>query len=962
MASVTARLSVFGENGYNEPDQDANSALTELDKGLRSGKVGDQSEAIVRFPRLFEKYPFPILINSALLKLAEVFRLGSNFLKLCVLKVTQQSEKHLDKILNVDEFVRRIFSVVHSNDPVARALTLRTLGSIATIIQDRKNVHHSIRLSLDSHDAIELDAAIYAAGRFASCSKIFASNIFGKIGEMIEGLKTPVEVKLKLVPIFQHMHHDAETASTVRKVCTDLLPRYSAHKFVTVTLDTLTQLAASSQIDISAQVSLLIQYLDMDARNSVKVNVLQNLAFLAAKGAHLWNSDQMRDITGFTANTPYKDLKRLSLVVLTSLAKSVAVSKLDIESGSVFLDMCLEACYHNDSQVAAQAVQLLTQIARHTFQEDCMHDDMDLFEDAVMAIESLLLAITAPGEENPVQIQVLKTCLKCTVNLCEVNAEVAPQFANSIGTLLARTSGQTAALLCEALAAIASRKMTVLNILVADLISTLHRVSDKQDLSGYEGHHLVMLCTLLLPASHTWPDPCEIRSHVMKALEKADLWVCYKVGRQAARYGCHSVASQIFERLAIKASSEHMYFWLTSLGVICAGESGLSDSKLSACVDKIMMAVSHYMRGISALKAATTPNHSLLFQCEYIRLRSEMLQAHGQLVRACTSHRTAPPPAIAASVANATRDELHKCGRIVGQLRKSVKEFRNLGDQYIKLYQSTFDADPNTLTNIQVLQQSCFLMAYAIENIALKSQGIGFVGSDENGSFDTSMGLCKLNSPTTLDVQGVMNASRDTTAIILQIAHQSDLKPVSHQHIDAILQVSKKLTEIPLCLPRYFFQALQSTVIKLAISPQPRAPGEPINVQNNSHLALKVEGVIQNSARPGLFRKVNKVVLNVSSQLQARSHSSNIDTKMTNDGSNSMTQTVEPHNEYFNAHFLLTFPSAGLHVITIEASVLDEKQDLWKTGPKSILSAKSYDDSGSQKQGHGSSYQSTSRY
>lgn len=48
-----------------------------------------------------------------------------------MLRVCQQSEKHLDKILNVDEFVRRIFSVMHSNDPVARALTLRTLGAVA---------------------------------------------------------------------------------------------------------------------------------------------------------------------------------------------------------------------------------------------------------------------------------------------------------------------------------------------------------------------------------------------------------------------------------------------------------------------------------------------------------------------------------------------------------------------------------------------------------------------------------------------------------------------------------------------------------------------------------------------------------------------------------------------------------------------------------------------------------------
>jgi len=47
----------------------------------------------------------------------------------------------------------------------------RTLGSIACIIAERKNVHHSIISSLDSHDNVELEAAIYAASLFAAKSK-----------------------------------------------------------------------------------------------------------------------------------------------------------------------------------------------------------------------------------------------------------------------------------------------------------------------------------------------------------------------------------------------------------------------------------------------------------------------------------------------------------------------------------------------------------------------------------------------------------------------------------------------------------------------------------------------------------------------------------------------------------------------------------------------------------------------
>ena len=99
-----------------------------------------------RFPHLFSQYPFPILINSALLKLADVFRQHSNFVKLCVLRVIQQSERHLDKITMVDEFLKRIFTVLHSNDPVARALTLRTLGAISVIIPERKQVTADIIL------------------------------------------------------------------------------------------------------------------------------------------------------------------------------------------------------------------------------------------------------------------------------------------------------------------------------------------------------------------------------------------------------------------------------------------------------------------------------------------------------------------------------------------------------------------------------------------------------------------------------------------------------------------------------------------------------------------------------------------------------------------------------------------------------------------------------------------------
>lgn len=36
-----------------------------------------------------------------------------------------------------------------------------------------------------------------------------------KISDMIQGLSTPAHMKLQLIPILQHMHHDTHTAAMV---------------------------------------------------------------------------------------------------------------------------------------------------------------------------------------------------------------------------------------------------------------------------------------------------------------------------------------------------------------------------------------------------------------------------------------------------------------------------------------------------------------------------------------------------------------------------------------------------------------------------------------------------------------------------------------------------------------------------------------------------------------------------
>lgn len=75
------------------------------------------------------------------------------------------------------------------------------------------------------------------------------------------GLDTPVELKLKLIPMLQHMHHNASLASSSRDLLQHLVSSYPSTPMVIVTLHTFTQLAASSLIDIPKQVCLNTTFL-----------------------------------------------------------------------------------------------------------------------------------------------------------------------------------------------------------------------------------------------------------------------------------------------------------------------------------------------------------------------------------------------------------------------------------------------------------------------------------------------------------------------------------------------------------------------------------------------------------------------------------------------------------------------------------------------------------------------------
>ncbi|KAJ8921543.1 hypothetical protein NQ315_003163 [Exocentrus adspersus] len=899
------RVSAFNENGLGEPDQDANSALTELDKGLRSGKVGEQCEAIVRFPKLFEKYPFPILINASLLKLSDVFRMGNNFLRLCVLRVCQQSEKHLDKISNVDEFVRRIYSVIHSNDPIARAVTLRIFGAVAAIIPERQQIHHSIRSSLDSHDSVEVEAAIYAAIQFAAQSKTFAISMCNKVSDMIQGQSTPANMKLQLIPILQYMHHDTNTASMVRSLCIDLLPSYPAQDFVLVTLNTLTQLAAATLVDIPRQVNLLLSYLKNDPRWEVKLKALEHLYELAKPGAHLWPLGAIDDIVDFVKGTKQTRILTQALGVIQVLVESPRMCHEHRVAGSKLKELCSNHCY-----------------SPQPFQENLETDGAD---DVIAALETLILLLTFSNEKHPSH---LKVALKCAVRLCEAKQEYCEVFVELLGTRLDSIDSEFTIVICEALGAIGGLKPETLLPLVDTVLSLLTAHAQLPDTTPLQTRTKTMLCTLIFQtlSGYKWNE--STYNSIIMVVDNNNLWANYCIARAAVRYGHHKIAHYIFEGLTEQVSSEHFHFWLVCLKEMSGAESQLYSEESSTLVNRLDMAVIHYNKAIAALKAASTPSHNLTFQTEYMKIRTEFLQCLLQLIYTCNILCIVPPPAIAATIVQNTRDEYQRHGYITNQLRKCVKEIKNCGDLHWKLYQTAFDADPATLENMQILQQMCVLLEQCVESICVGGAKV----RDEPIEFGSKN--------IRLESQQLVKACETALKVAQRLAEDGSGSTITHKQVEIIKAIVEILTNASLPIPRYFFQVLQCTSVKLAISPQPRVLGEFISVQAGSQLAVKVEGVIQHGMKPGLFRRISEVIITVTSQLQNNAKNKEVlDPKLLEQVS-VLTQTVTPHKDFFTAQFLLAFPRGGQYLLAVEASVVDEHSNTWKTGPRSSLTVK----------------------
>jgi integrator complex subunit 7 len=347
--------------------------------------------------------------------------------------------------------------------------------------------------------------------------------------------------------------------------------------------------------------------------------------------------------------------------------------------------------------------------------------------------------------------------LKCGVQLSEKNAEFGGTFVELIGGLLTDDivyPSSHSILLCETLGALCSQfcnkkysvKQQMPNMfdiqkmevdgaddetddnpfaqLLPQLLRKLEKMADNYD--PKQVHFIEILSAVCLQSMLGHFIPQQIIEIFDKITRVTNNWCHYRIARSASRYGQHYLAAKIYQRLSGHVSLEKVHFFLIALSDIAKAECMLNfgydfeelttnygqlDSRLTipgiglqkfSVIERLDKAVSLYWKSLATFKASSSPNNPFTFQTEFVRLRALFLEALFSVVVARNTQYMTPPPAIAQTLAQNSRDHLQKFGHITNQLRKSVKSMKTCEDMYCKLYKSAFDADPCTLEYLEM--------------------------------------------------------------------------------------------------------------------------------------------------------------------------------------------------------------------------------------------------------------------
>ena len=897
---------------------EANNAIISLNKYFRSPNISEQCEAIVRLGPIISSYPFPSIVNTAFHKLADTYSKCSNTLRIAILQVFDQWSEHFNKISMLDEFYRKIFGVSVSTDPVARAITLRMLGHISCIFPEKKNAHRFIHLSFDSTYKEEVIAAIFAAKCFCEHSQTFCAGVCSRLIEMIQEISTPIDIKLKLLGVFEHMGHDPETALQVKDFCVQMLHSYSSKEFTSTLLNTITKLSLKCMLIVADNLAVLTNISLQDARKCIQLVCCKSLQLLAHSASHLWNKESISNVLKLAENTLYSLIRAEALCVIFKLAQLDFMDAL-FDELNIF-ERCSTLAFHKNILVCMSACKVMVEIVIQKYDKVSSTASGAPLQSLVDQTDSRivpLFGIIFLEEDSSEFIK--SSIISLTQRLSQVNQLFAQRLSTVISSTLLQleTPSEKSETLYRALTAIQISSSLDLTHLIPALIFQLERTNTPRYIFSLT--HLLMLinyAALNVPKRSAFRrDVLPVVVRMLNALEHPDkFWFIYRVAKLALNTSFHELSLPLLSSLSKLPISEQYRVLFHSISAFSQAETLLviacnsepaqcmeigdeaTDGKLWSFDPSILLdVIKLYCSGISALQICRSLPNRDFWEC-FLQLRSDLLTVLHQIFIACNQLRLMP-----LSTLSQIDSVFHTC---IGSLSGSLELLQECR------YRS-FNADASTLAYLDTIELTYNTLALLVRKIILKE--------------DVSLDLVRerlLKSPKLKFLRQYTDLCDVTITHLSNNMHLTK-DPVSHQEINFIKKFCFSLIVIPFFYPVYFFHCKHKVQIQLSFSNLPDKPQDPINLSLDTSLSFSIEGIISEKEVTHSLRKIKGITVKAHLRPDTSSlHSSSL-------SGQTLIKQADLQQYNFNVSFLIHFSQPSQCTLDISVHLVDEEGTVW---------------------------------
>ncbi|CAG8535421.1 373_t:CDS:10, partial [Funneliformis mosseae] len=981
------RFSARGVNVESSKHQ-LRGIINALKHATKSLPIEQQLVKFSEIPKTLDETPTPDIIHGTLLFFAERFKDSDhNVIRRCILKILKDSEKHISRnsqSSELDQTIRKIFFLLEnqSNDPIARALTLRCLGCMSVLLIERLDIQHGILQRLDSSVEIEASAAIFAADKLCSKTEKFSALAYEKFVTLLQANNVSLAFKTKLIRVFRHMHRDINLARKTRIICLQLLKQYPDEEFILTILKTLTFLSNRALVDRTDHINLLFKYVQDDPRERVKTSSLAYLIKIAQKDL-TFETSHVLILLNIATSAAELNVKTKALRVLTILFQQTRllgeIVSIDTEQETRiealhFIQQCEEMIQDKIIEVNVVAVKLMSVIIIESKRIESISNILigseweTYFSDLCKKIAKLILSnlmqlVSFNQNERNKYVKMIQEYLKCLFSICQADndliKDVSKMVINVLQDYIESNDDEIFAQLSKFFMKIAEYKGSLIQELRDDIFSLMkcHELIDMT-------RSFTMLAkTVLKVRPDNVKQAREFKESFMERINRfgnlqdgryiQNQWDIYLIGLEAGKSGCCSIMGAIVFNFVNEVDVEAHRFWLRALSNASNAEQMILDNidKIQSQLDLFDEGVKYYSKcdtELSGLMSLIDNNGIRVFGKWFCQLRARFFSTMKLILAQLNflSSKTA--------------------GLFDPEIVKINESLVFLARMHNFVAHSFLDIDSESLEILESYQICCLVLSYAIQCLLFQRE------ESIDPLLIPLIRLARCNMNDTLSGQvNDMNLRKNKVQYVLRSRCVEILKDIemirrNNESINIVERLSKFvlfILSVPINLPPFFFENKKGTYIKWSKVPalgwsQRGSRVSSTTISDREKVVIKLEGILK-LAKKSAKKHLNNIQFIIfgskadmfefeefEETLQGNFSFSNLAldykggyTKKSKKDSSEMstvtTISVPITNYYFTTTALVQFPrdSDSIGFLNVHTRIVDNKNIVWTIGP-----------------------------